>query len=52
MKLQILETFRDKYTNEVYEANTIVNFNDERAKELLNDSRNLVKKVATSKKEK
>lgn len=45
MKLKIEREFKDKYTGEKYEAGKEVEFEDERAKELLSDSRGLVTKV-------
>lgn len=45
MKLKINTKFSDKYNGKVYEKDSIVEFSDDRAKELLADKRNLVEKV-------
>lgn len=45
MKLLIKIKFKDKYTGAKYEEGDIVDFKEERAKELLADERNLVAKV-------
>lgn len=45
MKLKIEKEFKDKYTGEKYTAGSEVEFEDERAKELLSDSRELVSEV-------
>lgn len=45
MKLKIERNFTDKYTGKKYEAGSEVNFKDDRAKELLSDSRGLVSEV-------
>lgn len=45
MKLKIEIAFKDKYTGEKYEKDSIVEFEDSRAEELLADKRNLVVKV-------
>lgn len=45
MKLKIERNFTDKYTGEKYEAGTEVEFEEDRAKELLSDERGLVTKV-------
>lgn len=45
MKLKIEIAFKDKFTGEKYEKNSIVEFEDSRAEELLADKRNLVVKV-------
>ena len=42
MKLDIKLNFTDKYTGEQYKKDSVVDFSDERAKELLSDKRNLV----------
>lgn len=45
MKLKIKERFVDKYfRSTIYDKGTIVNFEDERAKELLKESPHLVEK--------
>ena len=45
MKVRIEKTFTDKYTGEKREAGSIVDFEDERAAELLADPRQVVSKV-------
>lgn len=45
MKLKINIEFRDKFTGELYKKDSIVEFEEDRAKELLADKRNLVEKV-------
>lgn len=45
MKLKIKIAFKDKFTGEKYEKDSIVEFEDSRAEELLADKRNLVVKV-------
>lgn len=45
MKLKIEIAFKDKFTGEKYEKDSIVEFEDSRAEELLADKRNLVVKV-------
>ena len=35
MKYQVVERFRDKYTNEIYEKGAVVDFNTDRANEIL-----------------
>lgn len=45
MKLKIEIAFKDKFTGEKYEKDSIVEFEDSRAEELLADKRNLVAKV-------
>lgn len=45
MKLKIEKEFKDKYTGEKYTAGSEVEFKDDRAKELLSDSRELVSEV-------
>jgi hypothetical protein len=49
MKLKIEREFKDKYTGEKYEAGKEVEFEEDRAKELLSDSRGLVTKVKETK---
>ena len=49
MKLRIEKEFRDKYSGKKYVVGNEVEFVDDRAKELLSDSRNLVSKVAEEK---
>lgn len=51
MKLKIEKEFRDKFTGQMYKVGEEVIFNDERAKELLSDDRNLVTKVKETPKE-
>ena len=59
MKLQIKREFRDKITGELYKKNSVVEFTEDRAKEILADKRGLAeeakekkttKKTATKKK--
>jgi hypothetical protein len=45
MKLKIEIAFKDKFTGEKYEKDSIVEFEDSRAEELLADKRKLVTKV-------
>jgi hypothetical protein len=45
MKLKIEIAFKDKFTGEKYEKDSIVEFEEDRAKELLSDKRKLVSKV-------
>jgi hypothetical protein len=45
MKVRIERTFVDKYTQERREAGSIVEFDDDRAAELLADPRNVVTKI-------
>lgn len=45
MKLKIEIAFKDKFTGEKYEKDSIVEFEDLRAEELLADKRNLVTRV-------
>lgn len=45
MKLKIEKEFKDKFTGEKYKAGSEVEFEDERAKELLSDTRDLVSEV-------
>ncbi len=49
MKLKILVEFCDKYSGTLYRAGDIKDFEQERAKELLDDDRNLVEKVKVKK---
>lgn len=49
MKIKILQTFTDKYTQEQYEEGEVKDFNAKRAKELLDDPRELVEEVKASK---
>lgn len=50
MKLKIEKNFKDKYTGEYYEAGKEIDFDEDRAEELLSDSRGLVSKVKETKK--
>ena len=45
MKVRIERTFVDKYTQERREAGSIVEFDDDRAAELLADPRNVATKI-------
>ena len=49
MKVRIERTFVDKYTQERREAGSIVEFDDDRAAELLADPRNVVSEVSEDK---
>ena len=49
MKLKIEKNFTDKYNGEKYEAGSEVEFEDDRAKELLDDPRELVTQVKAKK---
>ena len=49
MKVRIEKTFTDKYTGEKWEAGSIVDFEDERATELLADPRQVVSEVKEEK---
>lgn len=49
MKVRIERTFVDKYTQERREAGSIVEFDDDRAAELLADPRNVVSAVKEEK---
>lgn len=51
-KLKILLRFRDKYNSKLYEEDEIVEFSDERAKEILNNSIELAEIVETVKENK
>ena len=49
MKVRIEKTFTDKYTGEKREVGSIVDFEDERAAELLADPRQVVSEVKEEK---
>ena len=49
MKLKIEKNFADKYDGKKYKAGSEVEFEDDRAKELLEDSRELVTQVKAKK---
>lgn len=51
MRLVIKKVFRDKHTKEVYKVDSIIEFEDERAKELLSDPRKLVEEIKEAKAE-
>ncbi len=51
MRLLIKKVFRDKNTKEVYKVNSVVEFEKDRAKELLADDRNLVEEIKEAKAE-
>lgn len=51
MKLRIEQPFQDKYTGEDYAVGSEVDFDKNRAEELLADDRGLVSKVAEAKAE-
>lgn len=44
-KLRVLIAFTDKFTDEPYKVNDVISVQEERAKELLADSRRLVEKL-------
>lgn len=48
MKLKIKKEFTDKFTGQLYKVGEEVVFNDDRAKELLSDERELVSAVKES----
>ena len=52
MELKIKKEFRDKITGEKYKTGKIVEFEEDRAEELLADRRGLVEKVAETPAEK
>lgn len=45
MRLKIEREFKDKFTGKKYKAGSEVEFEDDRANELLSDSRNLVSEI-------
>ena len=45
MKLKVLKVFSDKYTNELYKVNDVLEVSEERAKEILNHQLELVEKI-------
>ena len=45
MKLKVEKQFRDKHTGVLYKVGNVIEVNDGRGKELLNDSRALVTQV-------
>lgn len=45
MKLKIEKAFKDKFTGEMYKVGSEVEFEDERGKHLLADSRELVTQI-------
>lgn len=47
-KLKILKEFYDKDTNELYQKNLVIDFNDKRADEVLSNKNNLAELVSTS----
>lgn len=51
MKLKIEKEFTDKFTGETYKVDDVKEFEEARAKELLDDPRNLVTQVKEEKKE-
>ena len=51
MKLRIEKEFTDKYTSKKYKVGSEVEFEEERAKELLSDKRELVTQVKEASKE-
>lgn len=48
-KLKINKDFKDKYNDTHYKANEVIEFEDNRAEELLADKRGLVSEVKTTK---
>ena len=51
MRLVIKKVFRDKITKELYKVDDVVEFTEERAKELLADNRGLVEEAKEAKEE-
>lgn len=49
MKVKVIETFRDKYTNKVYKINDEIEITEERFKEI-NEEYKYVEKVIENKK--
>lgn len=49
MKVKVIEIFRDKYTNKVYELNDNIEITEERFKEI-NEKHNYVEKIIENKK--
>lgn len=49
MKVKVIEIFRDKYTNKVYELNDNIEITEERFKEI-NEKHNYVEKIKENKK--
>lgn len=47
-KLKILNEFYDKYTNELYQKDMLLEFDDKRADEILNNKNNLAELISTS----
>lgn len=47
-KLKILNEFYDKDTNELYQKDTLLEFDDKRADEILNNKNNLAELISTS----
>ena len=51
MKLLIKREFKDKITGEFYEKDTVVEFTEDRAKEILADKRELASEYEEAKKQ-
>lgn len=51
MKLKVVESFKDKYTNKVYQKDDAIEVTEERAKELLKTSYVVAEKSTENKKE-
>lgn len=49
MKLQIKREFRDKITGELYKKDSVVEFTDDRANEILADKRGLAEEAKEKK---
>lgn len=47
-KLVVLKSFYDKYTNELYNINDVVEFDNKRADEILNNASNLAEPIIDS----
>lgn len=47
-KLVILKSFYDKYTNELYNTNDVVEFDNKRADEILNNASNLAESIEST----
>lgn len=47
-KIKILNEFYDKYTNKLYQKDMLLEFDDKRADEILNNKNNLAELISTS----
>lgn len=52
MQLKIKKVFKDKFTNALYKVGDVIEFEQARAEELLEDNRNLVEAVDEEKEKK